>query len=227
MRRKAGFAIALLCAWSVPAWASQADTFPADAPIVEHGTVNRESAQKDKHGAFHPPWTSVEVFVGLPRAISPGDAVTVLPLRQGLPALQATATSVRFQQGIPEEMPDLWLVDIDVKAPAFFSARPDPRRRDDTPFDVIVVYPAQTQARLLAPAASATDLPRERGCSRRTLRAAVDLDGDGRADVTLFEFCCDNPASPRTTWPCENTCQSTYLRRNTQPWRVVEKGFDD
>jgi hypothetical protein len=169
----------------------------------------------------------VKVFVGLPRAISAGDAVTVLSLRQGLPPLQATATSVRFQQGIPEELPDLWLVDIDVKAPAFFSARPDPGRLDDTPFDVIVVYPAQTQARLLAPAAIAKGLPRERGCSKRTLRAAVDLDGDSRADVAMFEFCCDKPTSPRTKSPCENTCQATYLRRNTQPWRLVEEGFDD
>ena len=204
MRRQTGFAIALLGTWPMSAWASQAVTFPADAPIVEHGTVNRESAQKDEHGAFHPPWRSVEVFVGLPRAISPGDAITVLPLRQGLPPLQATATSVRFQQGVPEEMPDLWLVDIDVKAQAFFAARPDRGRRDDTPFDVIVVYPAQTQARLLAPAASAKESPagawlfeanvaggrrprRRRQGGRDTVRVLLRQAGEPKDELALRE----------------------------------------
>jgi hypothetical protein len=223
----AGFAIALLGAWSLSAWAYQVNTFPADAPIVEQGTVNRESAQKGKGGFFQPPWASVKVFVGLARAISVGDSVTVLPLKQGLLPLQAKATSVEFQKGVADELPDLWLVDIDVTARAFFSARPDRHRRDDLPFDALVVYPAQAQARLLAAGAVAKDLPRERGCSKRTLRAAVDLDADGKADVTMFEFCCQKPTSPRTNWPCENTCHTTYLRRNGQAWRLVEEGFDD
>jgi len=46
MRCQTGFAIALLGTWSLSAWAYEVNTFPADAPIVEHGTVNRESAQK-------------------------------------------------------------------------------------------------------------------------------------------------------------------------------------
>jgi hypothetical protein len=227
MRCLTAVLIAVLGAWSLSAWAYQVNTFPADAPIVEQGTVDRESAQKGKGGFFQPPWTSVKVFVGLARAISVGDSVTVLPMKQGLPPLQAKATSVQFQQGVPDELPDLWLVDIDVDAPAFFSARPDRHRRDDMPFDALVVYPAQTQARLLAAAAVAKDLPRERGCSKRTLRAAVDLDADGKADVTMFEFCCQKSTSPRTTSPCENTCQATNLRRNGQPWRLVEEAYDD
>jgi len=222
-----GFAVALLGAWPLSVWAYEANTFPADAPIVERATVNRESAQKGKNGFFEPPWTSVKVSVGLARAISVGDAVTVLPLRQGLPPLQANATSVKFQQGVPDELPDLWWADVDVKAPAFFSARPDRGRRDDMPFDAVVIYPAQAQARLLAPAAVVKDLPRERGCSKRTLWAAVDLDGDGKPDVTMFQFCCEKPTSPKTGWPCENLCQTTYLRRKGQPLRLVEEGLDD
>jgi hypothetical protein len=222
-----GVTIALLGAWSLSAWAYQVNTFPADVPIVGTGTVERQSVQKDKSGFFQPPWTSVKVSVGLARAISVGDAVTVLPLRKGLPRLQAKVTSVKFQEGIPDELPDLWWVDLEVKEPTFFTARPDRDRRDDMPFDAVVVYPAQKKARLLAPAEVAKDLPRERGCSKRTLRAAVDLDADSNADVTMFEFCCHKPTSPKTSWPCQNTCQATYLRRDGQPWRLVEEGMDD
>jgi len=222
-----GFAIALLAAWSVSAWAYEDSRFPADAPIVVRGTVNRESAQKGETGFFKPPWTSVKVWVLLARAISVGDAVSVLPLRQGLPPLQAKATAVKFQEGVADELPDLWLVDINVKDPAFFSARTERHRREDVPFDAIVVYPAQTEARLLAAAAVAKDLPRESGCSKRTLRAAVDLDADGKADVTMFEFCCQEPTSPIRESACENMCQTMYLRRSGQPWQVVEKAMDD
>jgi hypothetical protein len=227
VRCQTGLTIILLGTWSVSAWAYQVATFPGDVPIVKNGTVHRESAHKGKGGFFEPPWTSVKVSVGLAHAITVGEAVTVLPLRQGLPPLQAKATSVKFQEGVPEELSDLWWVDIDVTAPAFFAAPPDRQRRSDVPFDALVVYPAQKQARLLAPAAVAKDLPRESGCSKRTLRAAVDLDADGKADVAMFHFCCQKPTSPKTSPPCENTCETTYLRRSGQPWQVVEKAMDD
>jgi len=227
MRCQVGIASALLGAWSVSAWAYQVNTSPPDVPIVGNGMVHRVSAHKGTGGFFQPPWTSVKVSVGLARAIAIGDAVTVLPLRQGLPPLQAKATFVKFQEGVPEELSDLWWVDIDVREAAFFTARPDRHRGNDVPFDALVVYPAQKQARLLAPAAVAKDLPRESGCSKRTLRAAVDLDADGKADVTMFEFCCQEPTSPNTKSPCENTCQTMYLRRSGQPWQVVEKAMDD
>ena len=109
---------------------------------------------------------------------------------------------------------------------SFLTAAPDPGRRDDVPFEAIVIYPQRSQARLLPQQSVKRDLPKGTGASLRTLWSAVDLDGDGAADVEIFRFCCDRPSrASRSSGPspCESDCENTYFRSKGRPWSLVNE----
>ena len=212
----------------LPAWADEV-SYPQSAPLVWPAMVTRESEHADKHGRFHPPWKTVTVGTVIPRAVSVGDAVTVLLLKRGVPAQELKVTKVKPQPAAADLMPATWVVDIDASTESFLAAKPDRGRGDDTPFDAIVIHPATPKARVHETRMRSRDLPREEGCSLRTLWAAVDLESDGRPDVAIFKFCCDKPAIPTRQSgpsPCQNDCRRIYLREAGQSWRLVHEDSD-
>jgi hypothetical protein len=194
-------------------------------PLVAPAMVLRTSTNKDKSGRFHPPWGSVVVWRDLPTPARVGDEVTVLPLRPDLPSQELRITKVTLQQGA-DDIPTTWLVDIDASNPEFFGARPDRGRAEETPFDVVIIYPAVPQARLLRPSPRRWDLPKEAGCSRRTLWAAVDLNSDATPDAAVFRYCCNMPAAPWGAAKCEFNCERTYARRKDGSWTMVRETSD-
>jgi hypothetical protein len=204
-------------------------TYPPDSVLVCPASVSRTSPQKDSHGRFHPPWTSVTVSAICKRAVAIGQTVTIVPLRRDLPLQELKVSAVKEQAAV-DEYPASWVVDIEVSGKAFFAATPDAGRGDDSPFDVLVISPAKTNARLLPSTTVARDLPKGKGASARTLWAAVDLDGDGKVDAAIFRFCCEKPSRPwRFAGPnsCDYHCERTYLRQSGSGWTLVDEGVGD
>jgi hypothetical protein len=116
------------------------------------------------------------------------------------------------------------MVDIDATQSLFLEAR-----GGEMPFEVIVIHPVAARARLQTAPVVSRDLPRDAGCSPRTLWRAVDLESDGKTDVAVFRSCCDKPATPslKLASPlCEFNCQRIFLRWNDHPWRLVHEGSD-
>jgi hypothetical protein len=210
--------------------AEKASSAAADGsvgPILGAGEVVRKAA--GGHAA-HGPWKSAVVSAAIPRAgAKPGELMTVIPLRTGLAPFDVKITSVAAQPATDLSRAT-WMLDAETTLEELLAAKPDPGRPDDHPLEVLVVYPAQSHAHVLASKAVAQDLPKERGCSTRTLFGAVDFDDDTRADAAIFRFCCERP---NTTWkatggsPCNSSCESTFVRRGTGPWKVVYESGED
>jgi hypothetical protein len=205
------------------ATAESAAAFPADGPVVWPGEINRRPAT-DRSGSAHGPWRAAVVVAALPRkGIKRGDAITVVPLRPGLATVEVKVTSVEAQEAT-DLAQATWLVEAETTLDELLSAKPDPGRTDEHPLEAVVVYPAQPHARLMANRAVGQDVPKDRGCSPRTLWGAIDLDDDGRADAEIFRFCCERP---KTTWkssgqtPCNSNCESIFLRSGAGPWKAV------
>jgi hypothetical protein len=198
----------------------------AAGPVVGAGEVSRKAAGGHAHG----PWKAAVVAAAIPRAgAKPGEHMTVIPLHAGLAPVDLKITSVEAQPAT-DLAQAVWRLDAETTLEELLAAKPDPGRTDDHPFEVVVVYPAQSHAHLLAGRAVAQDLPKERGCSTQTLFGAVDFDDDPRADAEIFRFCCERP---KTTWkamgptPCNSNCESIFVRRGAGPWKVVYAAGED
>jgi hypothetical protein len=226
MRRATLCSAAFLFVWGALNARAEDVKYPTDTPLVWPAGVTRKSAQKDRHGRFHPPWTSVTVSAVFPRPVNVGDTVTVLPLRRDVPVQELRVATVKHQPAV-DEFPATWLVHLDANNESFLTAKHERNWREDTPFEVVVVHPAAPTARLLA--LSSRELPKAKGASPRTLWAAVDLHGDGKADAVVFRFCCNKPTAP---WgpagppACKSHCERIFLREDDQPWRIVHEEED-
>jgi hypothetical protein len=216
----AGVAAAALAA-GVPATVTgTAPVYPPDAPLVWRTWVSRTSPTRNAHGLHWPPWTSAKVSTVVPRPAKVGDAVLVLPLAPLAPVTSKVAR-VQAQPAIDAGGPT-WVIDIDVTNRAFLEAKSRGERSDEVPFDVVVVFPAIEGARLVPRKTALADLPRAASASASTLKAAVDLTGDGKADAALFEYCGDHPAERFTTdLRCGFRCQATFLRLGGKAWALV------
>jgi hypothetical protein len=117
-----------------------------------------------------------------------------------------------------------------LSAQAIFDAKPNPDRAEYAPFDVILIHPQASHAKLHDPSTLKGDLPRDVGCSLQTLWAAVDLEADGRADAAIFRYCCDKPDISSTLpgpSPCELDCQKTFARAAGRPWFLAHSSQED
>jgi hypothetical protein len=193
--------------------------YPDDVPLVWPATVTRTGARKGG------PWKTAQVETVVPRAVKPGERITVLPLKRAVAARDLPVTAVE-EQAVAAPFPPTWTVAADASVAAFLTARPEAGHQGHRPFEVVVVYPASRRARLLAPESVAHDLP----APPATLWAAVDLTGDGKPDAAIFRFCCEQPSTaPRATGnsPCGSECLSIYVRSAGQPWRLAHQASDD
>jgi hypothetical protein len=197
-----------------------------EGPVAWPGEIARRAAHGERHG----PWKSAVAIAPVPRpGIKRGDAITVLPLKPGLQAVDLKITSVEAQEAT-DLAQAAWLVEAETASEELLVAKPEPGRSDERPFEAVVIYPAQPHAHLLPSRAVATDLPKDRGCSSRTLWAAVDLGDDGKADAEIFRFCCERPS---VTWrssgptPCNSSCESIFVRSGAGPWRAVHQSGEN
>jgi len=90
--------------------------------------------------------------------------------------------------------------------------------RDEYRGSVAVVYPAQPNVRALDPAAlPEAALPRS--ASARTVKFALDLDGDDHPDWVQRSFCCKTPTEPPSA--CDYTCTETFSRSH-DGWKLID-----
>jgi hypothetical protein len=193
----------------------------AEGPMVCPGEITRKAAAGH---AAHGPWRTAVAVAAVPRrGVKVGEPVTVIPLRAGLPPVELKVTLVEEQEATDLKQAT-WLVEAETTADEILALKPDPGRSEEHPLEAVVVYPAQKRAHLLAAKDVGQDLPKERGCSSRTLFGAVDLDDDAHADAEIFRFCCERP---KATWkssaptPCNSNCEAVYARSGAGPWKVV------
>jgi hypothetical protein len=233
MRRVLGYAVVGACCLAVMPAAVRAEkvsSAAADGPVgstIGAGEVIRKAASPR---APHGPWKSAVVLAVIARAgAKAGELMTAIPLRAGLAPMDLKITSVEAQPATDLSQAT-WMLGAETSLEELLTAKADPGRSEERPLEVIVVYPAQSHAHLLASKVVAPDLPKERGCSTRTLFGAVDFDDDGRADAEDFRFCCERP---NTTWkatggsPCNSNCESTFVRRGGGAWKAVYEAGGD
>jgi len=189
-------------------------------------TVVRHSNQQ-KHGLNVRPWASVTIenvfTVGWKQGPIVGTRMTVIPL--GVDVAPISVEIVRAEYAAnpcADELPWIWSIELaPVKSGAFFDAKPLRERRNDTLFDVAVVYPEDAMARVVdAHRIGHRNLPPN--ATPDTVRAAIDLHGDGTTDVVELSFCCDDPRKSTSTG-CDHTCTRTYERVRGR-WRLIDRG---
>jgi hypothetical protein len=196
------------------------------------GTVWRKSQRQDAHGAYLPPWTSVTIDGSLigPHRPKVGSSVTILPLVAGVGPIALAIRGVEFEpnpfnegndaRGKDQKLPDSWVLELDAVADrAFYEAGPVSKRREEVPFDVVLLYPAQPSARLLA----AGSIPREmlpEQVNPVTIAAAIDITGDDVPELLIVETCGGDWSVPGGDG-CDNTTGFWY-ERVEGIWRIVD-----
>jgi hypothetical protein len=210
--------IILVVALAHPVFAQPAP-YPADAPLVWPASVTR-SSPADKR-----PWKALVVEAVVPRKVESGALVTIVPLTRLAPQNRAV-TSVQAQDPVPG-FPPTYQITVDGAVKAYLEARPAAQHTEARPFDALLVSPPHPKARVMK---TVKDLPSGNGVSAATLAAALDLDADGKADATVFRYCCETPtAAPvrSAPSPCSPECEAIYLRGKDGAWKPVHQASDD
>lgn len=197
------------------------------------GIVVRTSGRKRADGTGVPPWlkVSVETQVIGPTEPVVGDMVTAIPVDIDIAPIGLQIRGVRLElnpfneeisrRGTDEKLPDSWRLDLEpVTNRAFFDAKPQGNRVTEYPFDVVVLYPATPAARLLDSRLVARDVlpPNVRP---ETVSVALDLEGDGSADLLIVETCGGDWSKPGGDDNCENTTGFVYERVGAS-WRIID-----
>ena len=81
-----------------------------------------------------------------------------------------------------DEVSPQWQVEVASRDASYLAAQAPSGRREEYPFDAVVIVPARPGARIVTPPAT---LPPDLAAS--DVRAAIDLDTDGKADVIVWE----------------------------------------
>lgn len=133
-----------------------------------------------------------------------GSETTVLPYPQGKP-VALKITSAKFKR--IENVESYWEVSLeDASHTSLKDIKPTGHRNPDFPSDVVVLWPAKDKARIAKiPAA----LPRN--VYRKTVKTAIDLDSNDKADILIVEFNCRhrNESSAKADLTCGETWQKT------------------
>jgi hypothetical protein len=108
--------------------------------------------------------------------------VTIVPIDPALAPKPGRIAEIVQRVDPVDEVSPLWLVEIESRDASYLAAQAPMGRRNEYPFDAVLIVPARKAARLVAaPDALPPDL------SRKDIRAALDLDDDGTADVIVWE----------------------------------------
>jgi hypothetical protein len=99
------------------------------------------------------------------------------------------------------------LVLAPVEVPAWAEAKAMPGRSEEFPFPVVIVHPASFDAKAIDPAAAGA-LPEN--LVPAVVKGAVDLDGNGDAEVVAAEWCCDDRTRADG---CDLTCGGVWVEQ--------------
>lgn len=140
-----------------------------------------------------------------------GDMVTIVPLTTRLKHFDLpVAKSKKRSLGCSEQSPPEWEIEFrPLTAPVFFQIAAEKNKIESFPFDVAVIYPAVIRADLINPTRIKQELLPDR-ISAGTIKAAIDLTGDGAPDLLIVEFCCRNPKQP--AGQCDLTCGKSFKK---------------
>lgn len=192
---------------------------PTHAPAGEaSGTAKNTRIKTLASGVFYressnrlPPWDSVEVtnvfgFMERPKK----SALTILPIDVTYAPFDLKVVSFTQRK---ETTPYWWEVELEKVTDKQLHTIPMRLGR------VAVLYPAQSDAKLLSPASiPIADLPK--GMAPVTVMFAVDSNGDDRPDAIEQSFCCDNESESGDSGNCDYNCSKTYLRQRGK-WKMV------
>lgn len=165
-----------------------------------------------------PPWDSVEVANVFGFLKNPGKStLTVLPIDVSHRPFNLKIVSLTKRT---EEKPYWWEVELQKVSDKDLYSMPSPQNLSPTSLGrVAVLYPAQKNAKLLAPASiPIADLPK--GIAPATVIFAVDSRGDNRPDAIEQSFCCENESLSGLLGSCDYNCSRTYLRLSGK-WKMV------
>ncbi len=186
---------------------------------IEQGTVFRVSENKDQHGSYLPPWTEVEISTYFKTKPALSSKVTVVPLDVDIDSFDwQIAKSERQEFGCDEAKPYAWEAKLEITRKEFFDFVAPPTRRQEVPFDVVVLYPAVEFARQLKKK-QLTKQMLPRGTSINAVKAAIDVTNDQKPDILLLEYCCDNATK---STECDYTCGKTFKQVNGK-WKLVDE----
>ncbi len=184
--------------------------------------VSRRSDNKDENGRFLPPWKEIKIIniFGFKRRLAVGEKATVIPLDTDISPLDLRIIKAeKVENPCNKRMPGVWEVELEpITQKKFFEIEPLLNRADEYPFDVALIYPAVKAARQLKKD-QLTNAMLPKGIAINSVKAALDLTGDGKPEVVILEYCCDNPSKPVTE--CDYTCGKTFTKvKNT--WKLID-----
>lgn len=145
--------------------------------------------------------------VFFPRRPVPGSEALVMPYPLG------DAVRLRIEGASHEHGAGPWGVRLAAATQTSLrSLSPQGDRSREAPSAAVVLWPAPEHApqRVLP---SPAELPPAVGA--RTVKVALDLDGDSAADALVVEFCCDDRSAREA---CEYRCGETWQRVG-ESWR--------
>lgn len=190
--------------------------------IIGEGVVWRISDNRRGHGDYFPPWKEVHVtnIFGFKKRPGVGERVTVVPLDVDISPIDLRIIETKRGATCGElDSTVWWEVELEpVRQKDFFEISSMPKRREEFPFDVGVVYPAVKSAyQIKRNRLTKEMLPK--GVAINTVKGAIDLTNDGIPDVLLVQYCCGSPK--KAAEECDYTCGKTFKKvRGT--WKLVD-----
>lgn len=203
-------------------WSQAKRSVPPVQTIAE-GMVWRQSPNTDGHGINQTPWKEITIanIFGFKKRPVIGDPVTVITLDSDIPAMSVGILRAQQPTKDPctERPADYWEVELEpLKVQKFFEAPSPSNRSAAYPFDVVIIYPAVKAARQIRKNELKPQmLPK--GAFIDTVKAAIDLNNDGKPDVVILEYCCSDTRKPAEG--CDYTCSKTFKKvKNT--WKLID-----
>lgn len=163
-----------------------------------------------------------EIGIWLDNEPKIGDKVTVIPLQVKLEPFQLAIvkTEKKEEPCTGEKKEFYWNTELEkVTDKEILDISPIKDRADEFPFDVAIIYPSvEFVSNIESSKLSKAMIPN--GVSINTVKAAIDLDNDGKPDLIEAVYCCSNPTE---TFNAENdcyTCQKTFKKINNN-WKQI------
>lgn len=182
----------------------------------------RKSNFENEDGRMTKPFYEAEIQTSLKNKPKIGEKITVIPLQVKLEPFQlAIVKTEKKEKPCTEDDKEFyWNTELEkVTDKEILDINPIKDRADEFPFDVAIVYPNVGFAKNIeSTMLSQAMLPK--GVSLKTVKAAIDLDNDGKPDLIEAVYCCSNPTE---TFNAENdcyTCQKTFKKINNN-WKQI------
>jgi hypothetical protein len=203
-----------------PALLIQAKPIPMpEVQSIAEGVIWRISDKKDTHGSYLPPWKEVRIAnIFFKLKPSAGSKITVIPLDIGINPFDLKIVKAEKQKfGCDESLPEWWEVELEpITRKEFFEVSAPPNRREEVPFDVVVIYPTVKFAHQIKKEQLAKDMV-PKGVSINTIKAAIDVTNDQKPDILMAEFCCNDSSK---TEECDYTCGKRFKKVNGR-WKLI------